>query len=219
LIGVFFGLSFYSLNLVLNSTPFIIAAVILYILKDRIKDGVKNLSAKLAFRWLPDYTIRILTPDGTTQLGVLKEFFTFLSPTQVPREIWNARNIELHSTLDQAKRLEEPLYYRKEVTLYETNQGLKKLNDIFRLNISRFLLKASDPYKEGLMLDSETGELNKVMLPKVYHLNMIIRQTFINRLHEEKVILKKYRLILDKAGIKRLEKIESRVRMSTVQQA
>ncbi len=207
------GLSYYSPSMVLNSTAFIMVAVILYVLKDRIKDAIKQSSAGIASRWLPDYTTNVQTPDGKVSLGALKEFFTFLGPKQIPRDIIHIRNSQFHSTLDQARRIEEVIYYRKEVDLTPSTGSEKQgeplqLNDIFRLNISQFLTKASDPYKEQLQVDPQTGQLQKIMSPKVYHVNIITRQSY-HLQGQQKVVLKKYRLILDKEGIKRLEKIDS----------
>lgn len=204
-------LSFHSVNPVLDSTAFLVVSVLLYVLKDRLKEGLKNVSARAAAGWFPDYRTEIRTPNGEIILGYLKEYFYGVGSEQIPKEIEEMRNTHYHTELEKARRLESVFYFRKEVVLLpqlaEPGQQAYELNDIFRFNISRFLVKASDPYKEQLMYDPKTQLVKVVKGPKVYHINIIIRKKFFNPKHEPQVEYKKYRVILDKDGIKRIEKV------------
>lgn len=204
-------LSFHSVNPVLDSTAFIVISVLLYVLKDRLKEGLKNFSSKLASGWFSDYRTLICTPNGEMTLGYLKERFSFLKPEQIPKEILNIRNTQFHTELERARRLESVFCFSKEVVLFpqlaEQGGHYYELNDIFRYNISRFLLKASDPYKEQLVYDQESEQVMAVKGPKVYHINIIIRKRWLNQKREEQVEYKKCRIVLDKDGIKRIEKV------------
>lgn len=204
-------LSFHSVNPVLDSTAFIILSVLLYVLKDRMKEGLKSYSAKLATGWFPDFHTIIRTSTGDVVLGTMREYFFFLTPEQIPKEIAEMRNTRFHTELEKARRLETVFYFRKEVALFpkipmQSNDAYE-LNDIFRYNISRFLVKASDPYKEQLVFDPASQQVNVVKGPKVYHINIIIRKTFLNDRKEKQIDYKKYRVVLDKDGIKRIEKV------------
>jgi hypothetical protein len=193
-----------------NSTAFIILAVFLYIIKDRLKDGIKNLSATFAARWFPDYRTDIETPDGEMKLGYLKEYFSFLGPKEIPQEIFLIRNTGFHTELERAERLESALYYKKDVTLYsepERHKQTPEINDIFRFNILRFLLKASDAYKDHLEVDPKTGKLHTIRVPKVYHINIIMRRSFYDKEGKRCSDLRKFRIVADKEGIKRIEKV------------
>ncbi len=204
-------LSFHGGGFVLDSTAFIVISVLLYILKDRLKDGIKNFSAGVASRWFPDYTTKIQTSDEEKALGALSEYFSFVSFKQLPSEIQEIRNTRFHTELERAKRIENTFYFKKEVTLFggqtEDAQNLEDLNDIFRYNISRFLLKASDAYEQHVEVDTETGKLETILAPKVYHINIIMKNSYVDakdRRHED---LRKFRVVLDKEGIKRIEKV------------
>jgi hypothetical protein len=214
-IAMLFYLYFLTLQaggIFINSTTFIIIAVLLYIVKDRLKDGIKNASASWAQHWFPDYSTDIETTDGEAKLGQMKEYFGFVTPDHIPIEILTLRNTGFHTELEKAERMENIFYYRKTVTLFaapedETNGLHRELNDIFRYNISRFLLKASDAQREHLEIDEKSGGLRLMRAPKVYHINIILRRTFRDADDQPVNELRKYRVVLDKEGILRIEKV------------
>lgn len=195
---------------IVHSAPFIIATTILYVLKDRIKDGIKAIYHEQATKWFPDYSTEIRTPTGDYQLGTLREVFSHLRPSRIPKEINKVRNRDFHDVLESFRRPEAVMYYKSEVHLKSSpKESMRRydLNTIFRLNIHRFLEKASDPYTIYTTLDSETDALHELKLPKVYHINIIVRNTFTGTDQKPKEQLQKFRLVIDKEGIKRVEQI------------
>lgn len=196
---------------VINSAPFIIITVILYILKDRLKEEVKSISLKRALKWFSDYTTKIYSPEGMSLLGEIKESFSFASIHDLPEEIIEMRNKGFHELLEQMQRQEHIFYYKKNITLLpqEKKQDPRKqdLNIFFRLNIQRFLAKASEPYYSFTLLDHETHELKKTELPKVYHLNIILKTTYKQSDQSKQIEYKKFRIIVDKNGIRHIEHV------------
>ena len=79
------------------------------------------------------------------------------------------------------------------------------LNLVTRFNISRFLLKADDPIHRFISIDSNSGRIIHQHLPKVYHVNIILKTTFFEDDGKRCSELKKYRVVLDKNGIRRVE--------------
>lgn len=195
----------------INSQPFIIVTVIAYVLKDRIKDSLKTISYQRALRWFSDYTTEIKSPDEKTSLGILRESFTFVDEDSIPLEILTIRNREFHTILETVKRPEQVLYIKKVLTLFpqQTTERRQALNIIFRLNIQDFLSKASDPYHNYMSLDKQTKELISTKLPKVYHLNVILKNSFIKN-GKAVVEYKKFRIIADKNGIKEIEQVKQK---------
>jgi len=161
-----------SRSIAINSVPFLVLTVFLYVLKDRLKEGLRTLFFQRAGLWFPDYTTEIFTPNRLLKLGKLKEV----------------------------------IYYKKEVILHrlpERRESRRKaLNNIFRFNIHSFIQKANNPWRSFLALNYETMELKVERVPKVYHINIIIKTSV-----EEKSDIKKFRLILDKSGIKRVDQV------------
>ncbi len=69
------------------------------------------------------------------------------------------------------------------------------------------MLKANDAWQPSLFLDPYTREIHEKQLPKVYHLNLIIRNTSVQPDLKIKSEIKKFRVVADKDGIKRVEQI------------
>lgn len=190
-----------------NSEPFIVMTVILYVLKDRLKEELRFLSYQKAAKWFSDYTTNIFF-DGS-DLGTLRESFTFVQEEQIPAEISEMRHREFHGIMETFKRPEQIIYYKKTITIREKPQIVQErfdaINILFRLDIHHFLNKAEDPYQTQLSLDENTQVLRRIQLPRVYHLNIILKTTLEAGEGTPQAQLRKYRLVVDKSGIKRIE--------------
>ncbi len=194
---------------VINSLPFVIFWVFIYVLKDRLKEELKNLSFKHVFRWFPDYTTEILSPSGDESLGKMHDSFGFIKESQVPNDIWTQRNKGFQTYLDMIKLPEQVIYYKKKIDLHanHTAKRLAALNIIFRFDIHKFMAKASNAYQPYTTIDSETLDLISTQLPKVYHVNIVLKNSYLKPDLSPFVELKKFRVVVDKEGIKRIESI------------
>lgn len=195
----------------INSAPFLIFTVLFYVAKDRIKDWLKSISYQQAFKLFSDYKTEIRSPDEKNHLGVIKESFSFIDENKLAKEIKTIRNKEFHTILEAIPRPETVLYYKRTVVISEpVKKELPRRHDlsvIFRFNIHHFLLKASDPHESYVTIDPQTLKLVSLRLPKVYHLNLIIKNTYPQTNNSFKIELQKLRLIIDKNGIKRIEQL------------
>lgn len=195
---------------VINSQPFVLLTVVIYILKDRIKEGLKYLSHRKAAQWFLDYTTEIRTPEDVA-IGTIREAMTFVEDEALPQEIVDIRHRQFHAVLESIKRPERVIYYKKTINIKhnpkETKSRFYGLNIIFRLDIHKFLYKAEDPFQIQLSLEPETRKLRRKLIPKVYHINIITRETTWLTRDRSLVVMKKYRLVIDKTGIKRVEAV------------
>lgn len=195
---------------VINSLPFVFFTVLIYIVKDRIKEELKSLSYKHVFKWFPDYTTEISLPLGKKIIGRVHESFSFIDEAKVPIEISQLRNQEFHSYLEMIKRREQVINYKKTVVIGENGTfPTLGLSIIFRYDIHNFLVKGSNPHEPYMTLDRETLELTHTFLPKVYHINVILKNRFLSPDLKEIIEYKKFRIVVDKEGIKRIESIAS----------
>lgn len=195
----------------INSLSFILLTVLLYVIKDRLKEGFKTLSYRQFSKWFYDYSTEIRSPDNRIYLGKLKEAVSFIQEKRIPENIKRIRNREFHAILETVHRPEQVIYYKRQLILFgnslRTDPQKNALNILFRFSIEDFLRKADDPFHDYVDLNLETFQLSKTKLPKVYHLNIIMRGTFSEKgLWKEE--LKKFRLILDHNGIKRVEHLK-----------
>lgn len=206
---IYFSLFIWLGNVfVWNSLPFIIFTVIIYILKDRIKDWVKTISYTHAFKWFSDFGTVIQSPDEKHDIGIIKETFSFINESKVSQEIREARNVDFHEVLENFQRPETVLFYKRTVEINNLRKRQARrygLNIIFRFNIHRFLRKAGNPSETYYRLDPESLKLQSLKLPKVYHLDLIIRNISEDQTAIPRIEIKKLRIIIDKNGIKRIE--------------
>jgi len=215
---VYFGLFVWQTQVfaqlfLLHTELFILATVVLYILKDRLKEGIKILSYRLAFKWFSDYTTEIRSSNNEIKLGYFKESFSYIEPRQLPHYISDIRNKEFHYILEDFSRPEDVMYYKKTIDMVYHN-GKKasrkfSLNVIFNFSIHRFLEKAEDAYQTYLSFNDQTFIFKTLTLPKVYHVNIILKNTFTREDGTPGSELKKFRLIIDKDGIKRIDHLSS----------
>ena len=198
-----------SPSFVIDSLPFIFLGVVLYILKDRLKEGLKRLYVKQAFRWFPDYSTDVRNRNGQ-KVGKINENFSFIKEKDVPEEILKMRNKEFNEELPSLKRSETIINYKREVILYkETPLSEKRrqaLTTLFRFNIHRFLEKANNSIQSDAKLNAELDIIER-FLPKVYHLNIIILNSPVKSDSPFETKIKKFRVIIDKFGIKRVEQL------------
>ncbi len=99
--------------------------------------------------------------------------------------------------------------YHKRVTIYNKRfrkvfkeYDIRGIKDIVRLNVSRFTTKMSSPYLPFYAWDNLSKEVKKVKGEKVYHFNVVMVFKYNKEKH-----LKRYRIFLNKKGIKRIEKV------------
>ncbi len=212
-IAMFFYMTFFAMNassLVINSFSFVFFAAFLYIIKDRIKEGFKSYYYKQAHRWFPDFLTEITSFKGY-KLGKLSENVVFIKASDLPYGFQKIRNHQFHEELQALHRHETILQYKREVTLTRpilpAEARRRAVTVIFRLNVHRFLQKASNPFQSNLTFDTYTHEISERLLPKVYHLNLIIRDTSLQEDLQLKTTIRTYRVVIDKKGIKRVEKV------------
>ena len=192
----------------LNSLPFVVAVVIAYVFKDRIKEWLRTWFSTKLTRFLSDYSLTICDPANDIQLGRCRETFTYLSARRVPEEILQVRHADAHDVLEPYTKREIVMRYVKDITIRgrrikHVHGRLHDINDIIRFNVSNFLLRMDDPLRKIETFDRRTNQVHLVTCPKRYHLNVVL----VLRAAGNAVSVERFRVILDKSGIKQLERV------------
>ncbi len=186
------------------------AAVGAYVLKDRIK-AVTNefLVPRLRqfdhTRWLGG---EALAAVGLGMLNArLRERMRFVHETDVPQDILAARRSR--RTVRNALALtEEVIHYRKVLeTSSEEEAPLPRgywVRDILRLNVRHFLTRLDEPLDPVEYFDLGQDAFAHAKLPKVYHLNMVLKTTreTATTVQERTETIK---VLLNKEGLVRVE--------------
>jgi hypothetical protein len=189
-----------------GSVPFATAVIVAYVLKDRIKELIREYGSRLLPRWVSDRKGRLVDPQMGDHIGETSESMRWRTLKDVPAEVMEAR----HAARPQEDRVytppEDVIHYSKEVELdhgaiYRRHQRAAAIDDIIRLQVGRWLTHMDDPRKRLLRL-GDSGKVEALQAPRVYHVNMVAR---FGALDSGKPQLRRVRLVLSKNGIERVE--------------
>ena len=158
--SLYLGLAI-SRNFEENSTGFILALVLAYMLKDRIKDNIKFLSDRAVGIVFPDRKVAIFDGDHEKKIGVSKETMYFINRNEIPHEILSIREASNKSIIENQGKPETIFRYKKRITLFtdviesiHTRHG--DINDILRFNVRNFIQYADDPVQKINVWNKQT---------------------------------------------------------------
>lgn len=184
--------------------PFFVALVVGYMLKDRIKELTRYYFAhKLGRRFFDSRTDISLNEH---EIGWSKESMVFTSEDNVPMDVLKVRNRSAILEADNRNNREKIILYRKLVRLNRQSLNVcsqyptSGMNDIIRFNISNFIQKMDNPVVP-LYYPDENGGIEIVKGEKMYYINLILQFN-----NEEKFTYKRYRIVLNRKGIREVEK-------------
>jgi len=185
---------------------FFVVLVVSYMFKDRIKDWIKDLINYLLKKETYDHTINIYD-DSLKKLGIVSQGFDFVPQRHLHKEIMEVRNSQ-HLTDIEDNSVERVMHYRSSIKLNLTKlrkayKGIqiRGLNNVTYFNTSPLLMRMEDPATEILLMDDEK-KFATYKSEKVYHINMVINSQYDNEKH-----YKRYRIILNRNGIKQVKEV------------
>lgn len=185
--------------------PFFVALVVSYMLKDRIKELVRFYFVhRLAKKYFDNKTV-ISIKD--IPVGWIKEGFDFISESKVPEEVINMRDRSDLLEADNRGTAEKIILYRNLVridmsALESNNQfAVVGINDIMRYNVLSFIQKMDNPLIPLYVLNEE-GDYSVITGEKIYYVNFLMQFQY-----DAKINYKRFRLIMDRNGIKEIEKL------------
>ena len=193
----------------LNSLPFIIAMVVVYMLKDRIKENIKGISLKAVGLYFPDQRIDIVDGFYEEKIGESKEKMFFLEEEKIPPEIIKIRHSSRLRSIEEEGKPEDCLVLKKKIILLKNKIDFlhtrrKDISDVSRFNIQNFLRYADDPIEKILTWNRNSQQIEPISVEKVYHINVVLKLTTFQGKKGINVNYKKYRIIIDQKGIKRV---------------
>lgn len=212
----FSGFKGFSTNQAVGIGGFLVlsAFVLAYILKDRIKE-IGREKFKRGFFWrIPDTSEKIFYENSNNEkfdIGHIQEYTQFIGERgDLPLII--QEKLSSYEQFEGQKSNDTIIRYRKKIQL--NANALKKqdrpiygVHDVFRFNIRNLLSRLDDPTKSFLSI-SKMGEVERLDLPRVYHLDMVIRYSRQNLKGQmEHIAYDLRRLVINKDGLLRVEKI------------
>ncbi len=199
---------------VTNTAAFVVAAIVIYMLKDRIKDWLKRLWAKKLTKVLFDHSVKIRDPISGKNLGLCREAMNYVKHSSLPADVLEARRGDTDNTVEDEAKPEQIIRYEKEIRLSgdETIDRLKtdqhEINDIIRFSLARMLEHADDPKTKLPYFDESQDKIIRKKYRKVYHINLVM--VFRHAKESVAPMIKRVRVVFDRSEIIRLEEINSR---------
>jgi len=196
------------------SFNFFVIAVIGYMLKDRIKEGLRRLAAAFAGKFLFERTTRILDPVTHDDVGICKEKIDYGSAVDVAESITRLREQDDLIVAAKGELPESVIRYRKKIVLKSDMLSriadgiVSGVTDIIRVNVERMLHDMDDPDYTIDYVDLEDFSVEKLRASKAYRVDVAFRFSVDDGKHQETTV-KLIRLVLDRNGIKRMSEITS----------
>jgi hypothetical protein len=193
------------------SLNFFLIVVVGYMVKDRVKEGLRRFFSKFASTHLYDRMAEIVEPVTKKSLGTLEERVDYGRTVKIPDEIAALRRMDDFITVSQGELSEAVIRYQKEIVLDaallpRTERGVAGVTDIIRFNVERFLRDMDDPELALEYVDLEDFTVGRVKAAKSYQVDLAFRFTT-EESDQEKVSVQLVRLVLDRNGIKRMLRI------------
>lgn len=198
-------------------TIFFIGAVLTYVMKDRIKaltneSLMRRIHAYDRVSWLHGASLEAV---GLGMLRVrLRESMHFLPLDELPPEVSALRGSRPAVRFSESAP-ENVIHLRREIDLVTHGKAEPLpmgycLHDIVRLNLRHFLVRLDDPFDHTTYFDQRRSTFASVDLPKVYHVNVVVRLSRNDAAGPPLARLDLWRIILRKDGIVRVEELGSR---------
>ncbi|MEK7356851.1 MAG: hypothetical protein AAB250_10400 [Bdellovibrionota bacterium] len=206
--------------------------VIVYVLRDRLKDRAKETLRQHAMRILPDSEQHLMAQDH--RIGTVKEWLRVRDAKDLPQSVLQVRRAS--SAHEMEKRLPEDVLHCRRVQEVDPSslvgQGgtliTRSLHENTRINFDRYLKHMDDPFKELIDLDP-SGRFQQSLSHRVYHFYICVKTIARPQMsrwskkllaagakpaqtHEQTLL---YRIVLDKNGIVRVEDLATRTSQET----
>lgn len=195
----------------LMTWPFVVVALVSYMIKDRIKEWGRSYLPRRFKRFFPDHIKIIRAKDGR-ELGLLRETFELKDPEDCPAEVVATRHQDPSRALAREARPEVVLAYAKRVALsrWAADSGAFSswfvgVHDIIRFNIGRLRSRMDAVEEDYRWVDPETLDIVNVPTERVYHVNIVLRYR-VGRGGPRSI--ERIRLVVDQKGIKRVEEVD-----------
>ena len=191
----------------MNSLPWAILIVVAYMLKDRMKEVVRNMLINLVPTLVADRMVRLIDPLGHRKVGRSRERVRFCDSKTIPPEVIQMRSLK-SDTFRPSLPAEPVIHFSKTMLLKSgkllaNHQRLASLMEIIRINLGPWLGEMDDPVDELFAL--QNGRRAVVKASRAYHVNLVVRISgFDSKTPAE---LFKYRIMLTRNGIERIENI------------
>ncbi|MDC7246680.1 MAG: hypothetical protein PQJ47_12325 [Sphaerochaetaceae bacterium] len=193
-----------------NSMQWALLVIAAYVFKDRIKEGLRSFFNRVLPHLLADQIFYFNSPRTGRRLNKTKVVLRMTGADHLPPLIQRVREEGDNPFIDMMPQ-EDVVQYSRYVKVYrnkksrEVGPWINSMTVVIRLRIDDWL-KEMDDSDDIFYYPSQESEIEAKQSAKVYHLHLVITESSgKNRIED----LHHVKLVLNKKGIVRLERIES----------
>ena len=195
---------------VAESLPWVILIVLAYIAKDRIKDLLRSFLITMIPSLMADQIENLIDPALDEKVGSSRSRARFCRPDQIPDLVTRLRNIRAN-VFKNVIPPEDILHYHKSIRfdsakIRDNHKRLESLTEIIRLKMDHWFANMDDPADQLFCM--KNGVVTTVAASRVYHVNLIVCLSDCNHPDKQQSLFR-YRLIMSRDGILRVETLES----------
>jgi hypothetical protein len=201
--------TFFASRLFLDySLPWAIMIIVAYIAKDRIKEIMRNAMIACLPKLVADQINDLIDPANNVKVGVTRARVRFCAPDDVPDVVRQFRR-QQGNPFTAMIPPENVIHFHKDVYIdsarfMSSHRRLEALADIMRFKLDAWLDNMDDPVSTLRRLDGD--KIQTVQAKRVYHINLIVGLS--EQGNDGLPAYFRYRLILTREGIVRIEEIE-----------
>lgn len=194
------------------SLNFFLILVVGYMVKDRIKEGLRKMLSRVAATHLADRTMDLVDPVTKRTIGTCEERVDYGPTLKVPEAVSALRHRDDFLTATQGELTETVIRYRKHIELDarlmpRTERGLTGVTDILRLNVERFLRDMDEPELALEYVDLADLSVGHIRGAKRYPVDVVFRFTVEEEETDRRQETTQFvRLVLDRNGIQRMQR-------------
>ncbi len=190
------------------SLPWALLIVVAYIFKDRIKEMLRNFLSTHLPRLVSDEIRNILDSRIGRKVGTIRSSVRFCLAQDLPDAVTRLRDMA-GNPFSAIMPPENILHFHSALRmdcrrLREGHNRLDAITNILRLSLTRWMAAMDDP--TSTVAYAHDGVVAVMEANRVYHANLIVKMT---ARHDPSVaIVSKYRLVLNRNGLVRIEVCE-----------
>ncbi len=194
-----------------QSVLLFVAAVVAYMLKDRIKEWMRAVLTRQLLRW--DHNERIVG-DALHCAGLGKiggraaEIARWVKAEDVPKPVAALR--QSVRTVRGVTELEHIFMVHRQVVFAADDHPVPEgfgVQELFRLSMDEILKRLDDPVDEVAFYDPVNGTFDKAEMPKVYHLNLIAQST---EMRSGEQVTSRFRVVVNQQGVVHIDRVLDR---------
>jgi rubrerythrin len=182
-----------------------VVLVISYMFKDRIKEWGRNFFNTILKKQMLDHRFNLYDNNGK-KIGISNTGFNFIAKRDLPKEIYNIR---YNINDEQIKTNEKIMKFTRKVKIHSKRMRntfkstkLRGINDVLKFNFLPLTLRLEDP-DVPIYLHNDDMDVKRINTQKTVPVNMILAIKYRNE-----TIYHRYRLLINRNGIRKLKTIE-----------